>query len=61
MQNFALSTRLARLQNSAFRGPLSHQITLLNNLQNQVQVLREEKDRWKELSLTAEDMQNLET
>ena len=55
-----MSTRLARLQNSAFGGPLSHQVTLLNTLRNQVQVLREENDRWKELGLIAEDRKNLE-
>ena len=60
MQHFALGIRLTKLQHLSFGGPISHQAKTLSDLRNQVRVLTEERDRLKELGLTAEDKQKME-
>ena len=59
-QLFGLGVRFSRLQQSSFGGPISHQRNLLSGLQKQLRELTEERDRLKELGLTAEDKQKME-
>ena len=60
MQSFTLSTIASQTQKSIFRGPISHQVSSLNSLHNQIYMLKEENERLKKLNFLAEDKQNLE-
>ena len=55
-----MGIRLAKLQHSAFGGPITHQINMLSDLRNQVQALTKERNKLKELGLTIEDRKKIE-
>ena len=61
MQAFALSTRASWIQKSIFKGPISHQVSSFNTLQNQNLILHEENENLKKLSLLAEEKESFET
>ena len=55
IQVFSLSTRISNIQNSALGGSVSHQISLLNSLRDQVQKLKEENEGLRGLNFSTEE------